>query len=131
MKTLAGFSLVLASAALVACGGSSSNPVSNPDTTIVSGSIVRFEADPNGELAYTTDKVVAKAGKMTIAFKNPQALGHVVKFEDSTGKTAVETSLIRDGTTSLPAALGRGTYAFYCSVPGHRKAGMEGTLVLR
>ena len=29
---------------------------------------------------------------------------------------------------ALTATLKAGTYAFYCSVPGHRQAGMVGTL---
>jgi uncharacterized cupredoxin-like copper-binding protein len=49
---------------------------------------------------------------------------------DSSGKTIARSSLVQSGDTStftidnLPA----GKYVFYCDVPGHRAAGMEGTL---
>ncbi|HEX6688148.1 MAG TPA: plastocyanin/azurin family copper-binding protein [Solirubrobacterales bacterium] len=147
MKKLAAlFVLALASVALVACGGSDST--TNPTSTAVEaeapsgaaagsnnksggGSTVEFEADPNGELAYTTTKASAKAGKVTIDFNNPQSLTHDVAIEDSSGKTVGQTELIGNEETSTTVDLKPGTYTFYCSVPGHREAGMEGTLTVK
>jgi uncharacterized cupredoxin-like copper-binding protein len=34
-------------------------------------------------------------------------------------------------TSTVTADLKAGTYKFYCSVDGHRAAGMEGTLTVR
>ncbi len=147
MKKLATLLVLgLASAALVACGGSD-----NTTTTTTSsggeanagaaaegnkeagggGSTVEFEADPGGELAYTTTEASAKAGKVTIDFKNPQSLTHDVAIEDSSGKEVGKTELIGQGETSTTANLKPGEYTFFCSVPGHREAGMEGTLTAK
>ena len=35
------------------------------------------------------------------------------------------------GTKVLSVKLAAGTYTFYCSVPGHRMAGMVGTLTVK
>jgi plastocyanin len=150
MKKLAALLvLALASAALVACGGSD-----NTTTTSTSGggetsgggaaesgkeagggaggeSTLAFEADPNGELAFTATEATAEAGKVTVDFKNPQSLTHDVAIDDSSGKTLGKTEEIGQGETSTTVDLKPGTYTFYCSVPGHREAGMEGTLTVK
>jgi len=149
MKKFAAFlALALASVALVACGSSSD---SSSSTTATSGgestsgaaaggkeegaggggSTVEFEADPGGDLAYTTTSATAKAGQVTIDFNNPQALTHDVAIEDSSGKEVGKTELIASGSDSATANLEPGTYTYFCSVPGHREAGMEGTLTVK
>jgi uncharacterized cupredoxin-like copper-binding protein len=42
-----------------------------------------------------------------------------------------ETPTFQGGSKTVSATLRAGTYKFYCSVPGHRQAGMEGTLTVQ
>jgi plastocyanin len=149
-KLLVAFALILASIALVACGSDSSDDTSGTsggETTSESGTeaggneaqgksagsaaVVDFEADPGGGVAYTADSATAKAGNVTIDFTNPQPLTHDVAIEDSSGKTIAQTDLIAEGSDSAPVKLKSGEYTFYCTVPGHREAGMEGTLTVK
>lgn len=149
MKKLASLLvLALAAIALVACGGDDSTTTTETGGEAANGaattdggekagggsgggSTVKFEADPNGQLAYTTTEASAKAGKATIEFNNPQSLTHDVAIEDSSGETVAQTDLIGKEETSTTADLKPGTYTFFCSVPGHREAGMEGTLTVK
>jgi plastocyanin len=94
------------------------------------GSTIDFEANPEGQLMFTAMKVTGKAGDDTIAFKNPSSVPHNVAIEDGEGKTVVESETITKGETSSKVELEAGTYTFYCSIPGHREAGMEGTLTI-
>jgi plastocyanin len=142
-KAAAALVLVLASLALVACGSNSSSSSSNTTTSESGaaagggekagggGETVSFEADPNGQLAYTTATATAKAGDVTIDFNNPQALEHDVAIEDSSGKIVGQTELVGESSTSAPVKLKPGTYHYFCTVPGHREAGMEGTLTVK
>lgn len=140
--------LAAATAALAACGSSSDTSTTAADTgatttaaattaTTDSGSggsgggTVKIEADPNGQLAFTETKIEAPAGQDTIDFDNPSTTGHNVQIEDSSGEDVAGTDTITDGKTSTTADLKPGTYTFYCSVPGHREAGMEGTLTVK
>lgn len=144
--------LALASLALVACGGDDSD--SNGTTTAGggestngaasggnaqsggnggggAGATLKFEADPGGELAYTTTSASTKAGEVTVEFDNPQSLTHDVAIEDSSGEDVGKTELIANGSDSTVVNLKPGSYTFYCSVPGHREAGMEGSLTVK
>jgi uncharacterized cupredoxin-like copper-binding protein len=97
----------------------------------MSGSTIMFEANPEGQLMFTAMTATGKAGNDTIDFKNPSSVPHNVAIEDSAGKTVAETKTIAKGETSTMVELEAGTYTFFCSVPGHREAGMEGTLTVK
>jgi len=56
---------------------------------------------------------------------------HNVTVESSSGATLGHTETFAGGTKTLALSLKAGTYKFFCSVPGHRMAGMEGTLTIK
>jgi plastocyanin len=128
--------LVLVLAALVlalsACGGGSSSSSTTPATTGGGGggggSTVQISADPSGALKYEQTDVSATAGSITIDFTNMSSLPHDVTIEGNGASGA--TDQITDSTTSTTVDLDSGTYTFFCSVDGHRAAGMEGTLTV-
>lgn len=95
------------------------------------GSTVEFEAPENGGLEYAEDEKTAKAGKVTIEFDNAQPIAHDVAIEDSAGEQVGKTDVITDETTSTTLDLEPGEYKYYCTIPGHREAGMEGTLIVK
>jgi len=78
-------------------------------------------------LAFDKTELDAKAGKVTIDFDNPSAIEHNVVIE-ADGKELAGFEPITEGEEELSADLKPGTYTFFCSVPGHRESGMEGTL---
>ena len=149
-KVIAFLVLAIAALALVACGSSSNSSSSTTETSggesqaeqggaakeesgsasSGSASTLKFEADPKGELAYTSTSETAKAGKVTVEFKNPQSLTHDVAIENSKGEEVGATELIADGSDTTTVDLKPGTYTYFCTVPGHRVAGMEGTLTV-
>ncbi len=96
-----------------------------------SGSSVDIEADPSGNLAFTSDKATAKAGKDTINFTNDSPVPHDVKIENSAGEEIGGTEVTSEGSDSAEVELKPGTYTYFCSIPGHREAGMEGTLTVK
>jgi plastocyanin len=146
-KFAALIALLLAALALVACGGGSDTTSEEsapaPETTkeaegekeaeggTAGAASVEFEADPSGNLAFTTSEVTSKAGKVTVNFTNQSAVPHDVALEDEAGETIAQTETVAEGTDSTTAELKPGKYTFYCTVPGHRQAGMEGTLTVK
>lgn len=64
---------------------------------------------------------------VTIVLTNEGAVEHDLVIEETAEKVAhVASGETGEGQITLPA----GTYTFYCSIPGHREAGMEGTLTV-
>ncbi|MGN6372880.1 MAG: plastocyanin/azurin family copper-binding protein [Solirubrobacteraceae bacterium] len=87
-------------------------------------------ADPSGQLRFAKTSLTAKAGKVSIEFANSSPLPHNLTI--ASGSTVLgATPTFNGGAKTLTLKLKPGTYKFYCSVPGHREAGMEGTLVVR
>jgi plastocyanin len=94
------------------------------------GGTLQLMADP-AELAYDATSLSSKPGKVTIDFTNPSALEHDVAIEGPEGKEIAASQLIGEGKTSVSTDLAPGNYTFYCTVPGHREAGMEGQLTVK
>jgi plastocyanin len=90
---------------------------------------VALAADPGGALKFDKKTLSAKAGKVTIAFANASSIGHNVTIAQGPKNLGATKTITRSKAT-LSLALKPGSYTFYCSVPGHRQAGMQGTLTV-
>jgi plastocyanin len=145
-KFAALLALLLAALALVACGGGSdtTGETAAPETTQEaesekeaeggtggSAAAVDIEADPSGQLAFTSDEASAKAGKVTVNFTNTSPVPHDVRIESSGGEEVGGTEVISESSESATVDLKPGEYTYFCSIPGHRQAGMEGTLTVK
>ena len=124
--------LTAGAALLIAgCGGSGDDGGPAATTTsppVAAGGPIEVQADAAGTLLYEQSELSAEAGKVTIDFENPAKVVHDVTIENADGKQVAATERVTGGSTSLKADLPAGSYTFFCSVTGHRLAGMEGTL---
>jgi len=121
---LAGTSVLLAS-----CGGSGGDGGSDATTGGSGGG----ETLTIGEQEWALDPSspsVAKGGSVTIHVTNDGAFGHALEIEGNGVEEETETIAAGD-SADLTVDLKPGEYTFYCAVPGHREAGMEGTLTVK
>ena len=144
-RRLAGLCLLVAtSLAVAACGdnngdsgtqsGASSTakqePAAKQQPAANSASTVKL-APKGDQLLFDTNQLTAKAGKLTVDFTNNSAIPHDVVVSNSSNKVLGKTPVFDGGTKSFNVTLKPGTYTYYCSVPGHRQAGMQGTLTVK
>jgi uncharacterized cupredoxin-like copper-binding protein len=91
------------------------------------GGTLQIAADPTN-IAYDKTSLASKPGKVTIDLNNPSAISHDIAIENDAGEEIAGSELVAEGETEVTAELAAGTYTFFCTVPGHREAGMEGPL---
>ena len=132
--------VAVAGVILAGCGGSgssSSSQMSSSNAAASStapatggGEVVPVTAAMNGQLRFTMANLsVPKPGKVTLRMLNPASSGidHGIAVEgngvDKDGPTVAPGQ-----TSSVTVTLKKGTYTYYCPVPGHKQAGMMGTL---
>lgn len=78
------------------------------------------------ELGFKPDKPkVEKAGTYKVTFVNKGAILHDITFPDGTKITAEAGK-----TVSADLTFNEGVTAFFCSIPGHKEAGMKGELTV-
>lgn len=98
---------------------------------VEAGGVLQVDADPNGQLAYVTNKATGKPGSVTVRMVNTSGTPHNIAVQQGTNGPLLGASPITaKGTSSVKVALKAGTYTFFCQVPGHRQAGMLGTLTV-
>ena len=100
---------------LAACGGGGSGDAA-ADADLVVEAVSNFEFEP--------EEATAQSGEVTIALDNQDSQRHTLVIDEAGFKIDAQGGGSDSGTVDLEP----GTYTYYCDVPGHRSAGMEGTL---
>jgi mono/diheme cytochrome c family protein len=96
------------------------------EPAVAKGGTLDIPADPGGQLAYVTKEASAKPGALNVRSENESGTPHNIVI-DGKGKGEV----VQDGGVSeFEADFTAGDFEYYCSVPGHREAGMEGKLTV-
>ncbi|MGH2841552.1 MAG: plastocyanin/azurin family copper-binding protein [Solirubrobacteraceae bacterium] len=94
------------------------------------GGKLLLPADPNGQLAYITKIATAPTGQLTIESKNDASIPHDIALEGG-GVNAKGKTVQGGGISSISVSVKAGKYQFFCTITGHRAAGMEGTLTVK
>ncbi len=78
------------------------------------------------EFSFAPEALTARSD-FTLTLNNAGAMQHDIRVEDT--DIMVEAAPGKSATTE--AHLEAGTYTIFCSIPGHRDAGMEGSLTVQ
>jgi uncharacterized cupredoxin-like copper-binding protein len=108
---------------LAACGGGGGQqggpPPSPPGATTVTVEETEF--------AFVPKDMTARAGQVTFEIKNVGAVEHNFII---VGTNVQVEGIQPDQSKSVSVTLKAGTYAVECTIPGHKEAGMVGTLTV-
>ncbi|MGZ5308114.1 MAG: cupredoxin domain-containing protein [Solirubrobacterales bacterium] len=110
--------------------GGASGGAAAPPAAPAAGTL-KVTSPPDGALMFDPGTLEAKPGTVTIDYDNPSPVPHDIAIEGSDGQTLDETQPAANQTFTVSADLQPGEYVYYCTVPGHREAGMEGTLTVK
>ena len=117
MKTIAGvFIAALTSCLFTSCEDDSGGPT-RPSNGVIEMTASTFQFNPGGIAFEPGDEV-------TIRLRSAD-MGHTLTIDALNVNVDIPAG---DTTSAQLNGVSEGTYTFYCSVPGHRQQGMEGTL---
>jgi plastocyanin len=108
------------------------NPEATPSTDEepLEAETLELTSPPEGDLVFEPETLEAPAGEVVIDYTNPSEVPHNVAIEDG-GETVAQGETVTGGASGPASAeLKPGEYLYYCSIPGHREAGMEGDLTI-
>lgn len=112
--------LALSAVLLAACGGGGSTGGGSASVTITG----------SDDLKWSVNAVTVKAGQATtITLVNSGKVEH--NFVISELNIRVDMPAGKTVTATIPASAKAGTYQYICDVPGHKEAGMVGTLTIQ
>ena len=84
-----------------------------------------------GDLVFEPDVLDAEAGDLSLNYTNPSEVPHNVAIDDGSETVAQGETVTGGSSAAATATLEPGEYTFFCSIPGHRESGMEGTLTVK
>lgn len=116
---------VLAATSLAGCGGGTDTAA----TDGVEDSATILEVTGTDALDFEPSRLAAPTGAVTVELSSGRGVHHTFAIDKLGDREVVEAAAGQTATGTV--VLEPGTYTFYCSVPGHREAGMEGTLTVK
>ncbi|MEY2398898.1 MAG: hypothetical protein QOJ00_2072 [Actinomycetota bacterium] len=113
--------ITLAAVALIAASvGQSTNDTNVP---AASGRVISIRSSG---AKFSTSKLTATGSRVTVVFHNKDLFWHTFTID----KLNLSVKAPLGGTRVERFTAPPGTYQFYCAIPGHKSAGMKGTLVV-
>lgn len=109
-----------AMALLTSCGGHD-----HENSAVSTGA--RTIAVTANDFAFTPERITASVGEAIAIDLTSVDIAHDLNVDAFDGHVYAEAGDTATGGFTASAA---GEFDFYCSIPGHREAGMEGTLVV-
>lgn len=80
------------------------------------------------DIAYESAPEALPTGDVDVRLENEGVIEHNVVIEELDDELILEAP--GGGTDEATVSFEAGDYTYYCSIPGHREAGMEGTLTV-
>jgi plastocyanin len=102
----------------------------NQKPAVEKNGTVEIDADPTGQLKYLASTASATSGQVTLRMKNMSSTPHDIAITGG-GVNQIGSIVANGGVSTVSTTLKPGKYTFYCSVDGHRAAGMQGTLTVK
>ncbi len=102
-------------------------------TTAPGGKVTELSVSSpaDGSLTYQPSGLTAQPGNVTITYDNASQVPHSIAVATSNGNVLGQVQPFTNGKQSVSLTnLAPGKYVFYCTVPGHRQAGMQGDLTV-
>jgi plastocyanin len=115
-----------------ASSGGNQQPVQTTGTQTTGATETLDVSSPaDGGLVFQPNGLIAKPGNVTITYDNPSPVPHSIAVATSNGNVLGQVQPFTAGKQSVQLNnLAAGKYVFYCTVPGHREAGMQGDLTV-
>jgi uncharacterized cupredoxin-like copper-binding protein len=108
---------------LSACGGQKPQAGGSGGSGAAGGATISVEAT---EFQFSPKDISTSAGSKTIELKNKGSVEH----DFTVDALGIKLHTTPGETKSTTAELKAGSYEFYCSIPGHKEAGMVGKLTV-
>jgi plastocyanin len=95
------------------------------------GGGLAVEADPGGAPVFRPESLRTDAGRVALELVNPSTTAHSLCVEAAEQAALGCTGTFSGDRGTLRLRLQPGSYTLFCNVPGHRAAGMQGTLAVQ
>lgn len=112
-------------------------PAGSGKPAVAKGGKLQIDASPSGQLVYTASKAIASPGALTITMGNTSGVSHNIALETGEGGATPKgaklgaSAFTTKTSASVTVTVKPGSYTFFCEAPGHRAAGMYGTLTVK